>query len=216
MWTDPEMTDFANPKHILPYVQIHRAFTEQELVDVISQIENIIEKVRKTGEFQELIVENMIEIGISPFHDHSRAEEWALKRNITDFVESPIISPNELGRVINSIRRELDQLPTDKPGIVILWNNHNLLFFLNYISTIISKVVDKIATYPNLLCVALNYDYGITNPETKVVEIDEHLFVSNTGRDLITKVSLVIQNKSFNLPLAKSTKEKLLDSFKKC
>ncbi len=211
---DPEMTDFANPKYALPYVQIHRSLTEEEIADVAVQIKHLFDKVRKTGEFQELIIEETIEICVSPFHDHTKAKEWALQRKMTDFVEGPSFRPNDLDRVVNSIVRELDQLPKDKPGIINLWNNGNLLFFLYDISTIINKVADKIAWYPNLFCVALHYEYGVSNSEIKFVEKDEHFFVSDTGRDLITKTTLVIRNMSFNLVLTESAKEKICNGLK--
>ncbi len=213
VWSDPETKDPTNPIHILPYVQIHRSFSEQELILVHGKLQKLIKKVRETSEFQELIIEDVIEAGISPFHDHSKAKEWASKRNLEDFVEGPIIQPNELKRIVNSLVRESDQLPNDKPSIVILWNNANLLFFVHDIETIIRAVADTIADQPNLFCVILNFDFGLSNSESGFFEIGEHLLVSNTGRDLITQTSLIVHNKNFNLFLSDSTREKLLNSF---
>lgn len=212
--SDPEMTDITNPKHILPHVRIHRSLSETELADTAAQIECLIDEVRRKGEFREMIVKDVIEVGVSPFDDHSKAKEWAARRGITDFVEGPAFHPNELDRVINSIERESIQLPGDRPGIITLWNNGNLLFFLYDIPTIIERVAGKIADSPNLFCVALNYEFGVSNSETKFAEVGEHFFVSRTGRDLVTKNVLVIRNQSFDLALTENVKEKLLNGLK--
>lgn len=137
--SDPEMTDFTKPKHILPHVKILRAMSDKELIEVSSQINEIVEEVRNTGKFQEMIIGDMLEIAVSPFNDHSKAKAWAKERNITDFVENYFFYPNELGLILNRLKEELEQLPLDKPGIVVLWNNSNLLFFLHGIKEIINN-----------------------------------------------------------------------------
>jgi hypothetical protein len=213
IFSDPEMTDLANPSHILPHVKILRSMSEEELIEVSSRIEKVVEKVRKSGEFQEMIIGDMVEIAISPFDDHSKAEEWAKERNITDFVENCFFYPNELRRVINRLNEELEQLPIDKPGIVVLWNNANLLFYLHRLTEIINEVANKIATHPNVYGVALNHDFGWAEPRTGFIEIEDHLLVSNTGRDLINRNTLLVRNRFFNLPITAETEEKLVKSF---
>lgn len=211
--SDPEMTDFANPRHVLPYVKILRSMSEKELIDITFKIEKLVEKVRKDGEFQEMVIQDMVEVAVSPFNDHSKAKKWAKQRNMTNFVESCSFNPNELRRVINRLDDELKQLPTDKPGVVILWNNANLLFYLHDIPSIINEVANKIAAHPHIFGVILNHNYGWEEPNTRSVEIEDHLFVSNTGRDLISRNTLIVRNKYFNLSLTNSTREELWKSF---
>jgi len=211
--SDPEMMDFTNRKHILPHVKILRPMNENELIEVTSRINEIVEEVRSTGEFQETVIGNMVEIAVSPFNDHSKAEAWAKERNITDFVENCFFYPNELGRVLNRLEEELKQLPSDKPGLVVLWNNHNLLFFLHRIEEIIERVANKISSHPNVYGVALNQNIGLAKPENGFAQIDEHLWISNTGRDLTTRNTLLVRNNFFNLPLTDTAEQKLLESF---
>lgn len=214
IWSDPQNVNIVNPKHILPYVQIHRSLTDDELRNVITQIERLIIKVRESGEFQSVIIEDMIEIGISPFHDHSKAEEWASERWLTDFVEGPLIQTNEISRLKNSIFRELDQLPRDKPGIIEIWNNENLMFFTCDIHMLIAQVAEKIANYPHLFGVALNFNYGLGKERQYVVELNQHSFISKMREDLTTDLSLIVRNVSFNLPLTESTKANLYRVYK--
>lgn len=211
--SDPEMTDFANPKHILPHVKILRAMSEKELMEVSAEIEKIVEQVRRTGEFRETVIGDMVEVAVSPFNDHSKAQAWAKERNITDFVENCSFNPNELNRVISRLNEELKQLPSDKPGIVVLWNNANLLFYLHDVAEIINGIANKIAAHSNVYGVALNHDFGWDKPGNGFTAIEDHLFVSNTGRDLITRNTLLVRNKSFNLPITVAAEEKLLKSF---
>lgn len=213
IFSDPELMDFVNPKHILLHVKILRAMSKKELIEAGLIIESLVERVRNTEEFQEMFVENMIEIAASPSHDHSKAEAWAKERNITNFVENCFFHPNELGRVLNRLEEELEQLPLDKPGIVVLWNNANLLFYLHNIKEITKKIAYKTTPHSHVYGVVLNYDIGWSESENSFVEIEDHLLVSNTGRDLINRNTVFVRNKTFNLAITDATEEKLLKSF---
>lgn len=213
IYSDPELTDFAKPKQILPHVKILRSMSEAELIEVSSKIERLVDVVRKAGAFQEMVIEDMVEVAVSPFNDHSKAQAWAKERNITDFVENYFFNPNELGRVINRLEEELKQLPLDKPGVVVLWNNANLLFYLHSLTEIIEKIANKTVAHSNIYGVVLNHNFGWREPGNGFTVVDDHLFVSNTGRDLITRNTLFVKNKSFNLPITIAVEEKLLKSF---
>ena len=113
---DPELTDFTSPNYTLPYVYIHRELDDIEIKGVIENIQETVQRVRETGQFQELIMKGIIEICVSPYNDHSKAKEWAAQRNISDFVEMAPIPLDDLSRVIRNLNRELKQLPSDQPG----------------------------------------------------------------------------------------------------
>lgn len=80
------------------------------------------------------------------------------------------------------------------------------------ISSIINKIELEIANHSNIYGVALNFDYGTASSKTTFTEIDKHLMVSDTGTDSITRTTLFVQNKFFNLTLSDSTKQKLRSS----
>jgi hypothetical protein len=211
---DPQTIDITKPEHILPYAQIHRNLTEDELINAVEQIERLIKKVRESGEFQELNIEDMIDIAISPYQDHSCAKQWAKQRGLTDFVEGPLIETDEISRAINKIFRKLEQLPRDKLGIIEIWNNENLMFFTCDIPAIIAQVAAKISKYQHLFGVALNLNYGSGKENDYVIELNQHSLVSNIREDSITELSLFVRNASFNLPLTHSTKTKLEQAYK--
>ncbi len=78
MHGDPEaLKNILEPRYILPYAVIHRGMEESELMEIVRRIRQLIDHVRASGEFAELIVPNTIEIGIASYDSHHLAKEWA-------------------------------------------------------------------------------------------------------------------------------------------
>jgi len=121
------------------------------------RIRELAQDVLISGEHRELLLENMIEMAISPSHDHSRAKEWAAARSMKDFVESPPIPLNEIARVQGKIFEKMQQLPRDKPAIVVITTDENLLFFVYSVEEIIQGVVEKTMRFPHIFAVVLTH-----------------------------------------------------------
>lgn len=97
--TDPGVwEDLLNPNHVLPYVRIMRGLDDGELRDVAAKVEEVIREVITTKEYRERSFADMVEMAVSPAHDHSRAKKWAAAREMRDWVESPPIPLNEINR----------------------------------------------------------------------------------------------------------------------
>jgi len=146
-------------------------------------------------------------------NDHSKAKAWAANRNMRDFVEAPPINlERELKKAIDKIHNEIVQIPPDKPGIIAIPTNENLLFLFFSQQQIILEIAEEIRRYPNLLCVLLFHGVMEGHQESTVAILREHAWVT-TMSDLSTERTAFINNDSFSLRLSKSAIERVRCAF---
>lgn len=67
-----------------------------------------------------------------------------------------------------------------------------------------------------MLVVILNYEYGISDRRTEIVETDNSLFCSSFSKDGMRKNTLIVNSVSFNLDLTENTAEMLIQAVKYC
>jgi len=118
MHSDPEaFKDLLNPRYLLPYARIHRGIDDHELKGIVEQIRKLVDQVRSSGEFGEMIIPDTIEVGIASYDDHGPALEWAAGRGIreNDLVEGPDLLSDEVVRAKVKLREKLKQLPENMP-----------------------------------------------------------------------------------------------------
>jgi len=207
------LDDITKPKWMRAYVRILKILERDELEITLCRIRELAQEVLATGEYRELLVENMIEIAISPPDDHSRAKEFAAARNMKDFVESPLIPLNEIARVQGKIFEKMQQLPRDKPGIVVITTDENLLFFVYPLEEIIEGVVEKTMRFPHVFAVVLTH-VSFSGPEQPLVaNVGEHIYTKHTTEALATHQALIVRNPTCLNPVSKSTLNKFQNAF---
>ena len=202
-------------RYVLPYANILQHLEKEDLENIIPNILALAQKVDETNEFQELIIKDKIEIAISPIHDHSKAREWAQKRNISDLVKSPPIPLQDTHRTRMKIGNKIRQLPVDKPGIIIIPTHETLLLLAYPLQIIIDEVRSELEQYPQLMCVALSLQVGESRKEPIILSVDKHLFTKKMRKDLTTESNMLINNSAFNLPISKSTTKQITKAFTK-
>ena len=158
------------------------------------QIRELAQQVLATGEHRKREIEDMVEMAISPAHDHSHAKEWAEARNMKDLVESPVLMLDEVHRTQGKIFDKMRQLPGDKPGIVVITTDESLLFPFYPLDEIIEGVVEKTSRYPHIFAVALTYASLSDKEEPLVAGIGEHIYARHTSGALCTHHTLIIRN----------------------
>ncbi len=199
--------------HFLPYANILQHLDDDDLTKIIPKIKNLAQKVEQTNKFQELIIENKIEVAISPRHDHSLALEWSRKRRLRDLIESPQIPLHETHRMRMKIGKKIKQLPPDYPGIIIIPTHETLLFFAYSLDAIIDDVKTELLQYPQLMYVVLSLQAGESPKDSVAIAIKEHLFTKKTREDLITESHFLITNPAFNLKVSDSIVERITQAF---
>jgi hypothetical protein len=207
--------DLLNPKYVLPYVSIGRGLDGDELLDVAGKVEEVIREVITTKEYRERSFGDMLEMAVSPAHDHSRAKAWAAARKMRDWVESPPIPNNEINRAKGKIFGELRQLPDGKPGIVLVpAASGNLLFFVNGIGNIIRELEKEVSRHPKLLCAVVSHSFTDSGKaEEFAATFGQHVICSKRGEDMSTEQAVIIHNGACGVTVAASTAAKIRRAF---
>ena len=214
-WSDPEaLGNILAPKHILPYAKIYRAMSEQEIEQAVDQINELVSRVRSTRQFHELAIGDFIEIAVAPSHDHETAEKWAATRDMQDLVEGPLIETDEIHRAKVKLREKAEQIPEDKPGLIIVPTNENLLFWRFDIRYVIAELAKELRKYPKLLGMVLSIEFtGGGQEGSAAAALEQHVIVSKTGKDLTTEQSVLLRNDACSLPLCDATLERIRNAF---
>jgi hypothetical protein len=216
VYKDPRVwEDLLNPKYVLPYVRIKRGLDEGELRAAAGKVEEVILDVITTQEYREDSFRDMLEIAVSPAHDHSRARGWAAAREMRDWVECPPIPLNEINRAKGKIFDELHQLPDDKPGIVLVpASSGNLLFFVYNIRAIVLELEKEVARHPKLFCAVVSHSFTDAGKADEfAVAFGQHVICSKKGEDLSTEQAVIIHNGACAMPVAASTAAKIRRAF---
>jgi hypothetical protein len=214
--TDPGVReDLLNPKYVLPYVRIERGLDDEELHDVAGKVEEVILEVIATNEYRERSFKNMLEMAVSPAHDHSLAREWAAAREMSDWVETPPIPLNEIRRATRKIFGELHQLPDYRPGIVLVSAaSANLLFLAYDIGGIILELEKEVSGHAKLLCAVVSHSFTDSGKAKQfTATLGHHVICSRRGKDMSTEQSVIIHNDACAMPVAASTAAKLRQAF---
>ena len=220
MQLDPEAwKNILQPRHILPYAKIHRGIEKGELEGIVEQIRQLVERVRTGGEFDELIIPETIEVGITSYDDHDRAREWAASRGMRDhdLVEGPNIIRDEISRARRKLRDKLKQLPPDRPGIVVIPTSENLILFIHDsvegIQWLAAAMAEEVEKYPQLLRAVMfhTFDDGREGPWS--VDIGPHTLTRLIRCDGAVERSLTIRNSTCTYALAAETLEKVDSAF---
>jgi hypothetical protein len=207
------LDDITNPKWMRIYVRILRVLEEDELQNALMQIRELAQEVLATGEHQKREIEDMVEMVISPAHNHSHATEWAEARNMKNFVESPILMLDEVHRAQGKIFDKMQQLPGDKPGIVVITTNENLLFPYYPLDEIIEGVVEKTSRYPHVFAVALTYACLSDKEDPVVAGIGEHIYARHTSEAMSTHQMLIIRNPACEHSVSQPTQLRFQSAF---
>jgi len=216
MHGDPEaFKDILNPRYILPRAWIHRGIDNVELDDILRRTKALIEHVRASGEFGELIIPDTIEICIAPYDRHELAHEWASNRglNQADMVTGADIDSDEITRARAKLKDKLKQLPDNKPSVVVIEASKNLLFFVYDLRWVALCLAEELTKYPKLLWAIFYHTFGTGRDDSHSVEIGPHTFINQSMTDHATQQSLIVRNTACNNPVPVSTIQKLNMAF---
>lgn len=218
MHCDPEaLKNILRPRHILPYAKILRGIEEDELKGIVERIRKLVEHVRASGEFGELIIADTIEVGISSYDNHDRAREWAASRGMRDhdLVEGANILTDEIWRAKRKLREKInEQIPDDKPGIVVLTPaNENVILFVYDVRWLVAALAEEAGKHPKLLRAFMFQAFDDGKDESWSVNLGPHTYTRLMRSDGAAERSLIIRNPACKHPLAVETLEKVDSAF---
>src|SRR3990170_232796 len=171
---------------------------------IVKEIEEVVKKVKKETSFQELIVEDVIEIGIAPENDKQFLEKWARERGwkVGEF-SGPPFDVDEVLRTKRKIENEQKQLPHSNPNILIIKNN-NLFFHVRDIRKAINELEETVYKYSHLLAVVVTGEY-MGSGENIISMKDQHVFIKKARADLLVEQYIILFNQFCELKISPST-----------
>jgi hypothetical protein len=210
----PGYWDFTKPR-VLPCVRVRllKGLADKDLLAVIGELRTLILQVATINEYQEFAFRDAVEAAISPACDHSKAKAWAAARKMRDIVEGPPIALNEIAKLRGKIITELEQLPPDKPGVIVIPADESLLPWTYDPREIILQVADELTHHPTLLCAVVSHRFSAGKLEPFVAALGQHALVRIEKPDFATEDSIIVMNEAFALPTAAGTREKVRQAF---
>jgi len=192
--------------------RIYKILSQRHLDYIVKKVEETVEKAKRENSFQELVIEDVIEMGIAPETDKQLLEKWATERGlkIGEF-SGPPFNVNEILRTKRAIEKEQKQLPRDYPNILIIWNS-NLFFTTRDIRRTISEIEEEIYEYAHLLVgVIARGHMGLTEKAT--IMKNQHIFVKKARSDLLVEEYIILLNRFCEHKISASTITKIYNAF---
>lgn len=210
----PGAWDFNKPR-VLPYVRVRvlKGLSDKDLIEVIGELRRLIVEVGTINKYQEFAFKDAVEAAISPAEDHSKAKAWAAARKMRDLVEGPLIPLNEIAKARGKIVAELEQLPPDKPGVIVIPADESLLPWMYDPREIILEIAEELTHHPTLLCAVISHNFNAGKLDPFVATLGQHAFVRTEKPGFVTEHSVIVMNEAFALPIAAGTLAKVRQAF---
>ena len=193
--------------------RVYKTLSQPHLESIVKKVKETVEKAKKGNSFQELVIEDVIEIGIAPENDKQLLEKWAAERGfkVGEF-SGPPFNVDEILRTKRAIEKEQKQLPHTHPNILIIRNN-NLFFHIRDIRKVISEIEEEIYEYPHLL-IGVIAGKHMGREENVVFMKDQHVFVKKSRSDLLVEQYIILLNQFCEHRISPGTITKIYNAFK--
>jgi hypothetical protein len=114
----------------IPGGRIHRILSEGERNKYQSEIEDVIEEVKTKGCCREIEHTGAFDIFIAP-RDKAKELDICLRAKGMEYgCCGPLITTDQINRVMTRFDDKISQLPKDKPGIVVVYANDLTPFYM--------------------------------------------------------------------------------------
>jgi hypothetical protein len=194
--------------------KIHKSLSEKHLAEVLSEIKKTIGRMRAENAFQELIIEDTVELGFAPIKDKDLLEKWAKSRGLgIGELNGPSVDVDELQRTRMKIQKEQKQLPLGNPNILVV-RNENLYFSLKDVKAAINELEECVYEFSHILFVIVTGSY--TGPrESETIMKDQHLFIKRSRDDWNVQEHIILLNRYCAFDISPATISKVYVAFGK-
>ena len=203
--------------HLAYCGRILKVLSDRHMSEVLKEVKDKIEKAKKEQSFQELIIEDTIELAIAPWKDNSTLEIWAKSRGIeTGTFSGPPINVDEVRRTKATIQREQQQLPQASPNIIVI-ENSNLFRSRQNIRRAMNELEECLYDFPNLLFFISNDRYeGQTQVEQNETFMkDQHIFTRRVIDEYNLEQAIILLNRYCDFHVSPATISKVYLAFSK-
>jgi len=193
--------------------RVYKTLSEKHLAEVVSKVQQLVEKVKKEKVFNELVEEGVVEIGLAPKNDIEILKKWAKDRRLkVGELSGPSYNVDEILRMKGKIKEEQKQLPHDHANVIIIKNN-TLFFHMYDVRKAINELEEEIYRYPHLLIVIISGGYMGMGEPTAIMK-DQHLFVKKVKADILSvDEHILLLNKYCTFNISPSSIAKIYTAF---
>ncbi len=182
----------------IPFVRycgrLPKTLSEPHLIEVIEQVKNLLDEVKADGAFHELVIEGILELGVSGNADVDLLQKWALQRGLeVGTFHGPRYDQNEVGRTKRKIGEEQKQLPSEVPNVVVIQNGR-LFGHKQDVRSVIGQLEEEVYAHPNLLAaVVYGQHLGFDDPET--IMQGQHVYTKRAKAGFLQEENIVLFNR---------------------
>ncbi len=181
----------------VPFIQycgrIYKTLSKRHLDHIYEKVKEMVERAIREDSFQELIIEDTLELGIAPEKDRIILEKWAAEKGfkVGEFT-GPAFNVNELLRTKRKIEKEQKQLPKNYPNILVIQNN-NLFFHIRDIRKLISELEEEIYEYPHIL-IGIISGRHIGTGEGDLLMKNNHVYIKKVRNYMVVEQHIILLN----------------------
>jgi len=198
-----------------PFLQfagkVGKILNDKEIKNISNQIYEMAKRVKEEIGFGELIIKNILTLGLATEEFKEKLVQWANEHSckIGNF-EQPYYESKALQRMKTKINAKRKQLPYDSPNLIMIYDN-DFFYMCEEPIQVISELEGFIDKYKNITGVIIRGKV-IATIEPIIVKINQHVFIQKYQYDTYAEQYLIIWNMSSKVIFNDETKNRIIDS----
>ncbi len=175
--------------------KIHKTLSLPHIRDLKAQIAAAVERAQNDHQCVEVMEEGVIDFLIAPMDMGEEVRAWLAKKGISGGMQGPRIETDEIARIRQRLETENEQLPKDKPGIIVIYARSAMTFLqVESYENLASELEETVYSHPNLILgVIVTYGYGPL-PETPH-KLKNFMITHRQIHDDLKDTILIIKNR---------------------
>jgi hypothetical protein len=193
--------------------QIHKILSKPHINELKMKIENALSIVQDTGEPAYINEPGIIDYLVVPRNKEGQLQELVNKFGMKREVSGPPIPIDDERRVENKIWQEVNQLPKDKPGVIVIYAN--LIYFgeaKQYYNNLAYQIDEAIFDQHNVLLGIVISKVGSSEPGF-LIEEDNYVLAMKEVHDILRESVLIIKNRYSDFKAKVEINKKVISAF---
>lgn len=191
--------------------KVEKILNEKEVKNISDQIYEMAKRVKEESGLGELIIKDVLKLGLSTEEKKDKLVKWADENNceVGNF-EQPYYESNALQRIKTKINAKRKQLPYDRPNLIMIYDN-DFFYTCGDPINVISELEKFLEKYKNITGVIIRGKVMATI-EPLITKIKQHVFIQKYQYDNYAEQYLIIWNMASERKFNEETKNRIIDS----
>ena len=193
--------------------RIRKTLAPKHLQEVVRRVERIAQEAMQEEAFRELVIDGVLELGVSPDSDKEMLTKWAAARELrVGEFSGPSFDVDEVLRTRKKLEREQQQLPRDRANIVVIFNNR-IFTHSQDVRGIITEIEEEVYRYPHVLATVITGGH-LGSGDDLVMMKDQHVYIQRTNVGLLVEQYLVLLNRFCEVKVLPQTITQIYQAFR--